>query len=162
MVSGGPIWCWWLLMVVYGPRLLNFVKHLFYIQTAWASKAKTLTWQKYTSKNHSSFFHWLGGNSLTHIFHIDIYIFVGVEQKFHLIFWRTPYLLFLSLKSNFCISFRPMVPSNINAESARFFWLFLAKYWIKLPHVCFPFSHCHLFCFGGIMYHRLYEVLLWS
>ena len=87
-----------------------------------------------------------------HIFHININIFVGVEQKFHQIFWKR---LFLSLKSNSCIFFRPMLSANINAESSRFSWLFLAKDWMKLPHVYFPFSHWHLFCFGGIMYHRL-------
>ena len=82
MVSGGPIWCWWLLMVVYGPRWLNFVKHLFYIRTAWASKAKMLTSQKHTPENHSPFFIDYGENNLTHIFHIDTNIFIGVEQKF--------------------------------------------------------------------------------
>ena len=148
MVPDGFWWVPMVLMVVYGPRWLNFGKHLFYIQTAWASNAKTVTWQKYTS--FPCFFIDFGENSLTHIFHIYTYIFVGVEQKFHQIFWRTSYFLFLSLKSNFCISLRPMVSSNINAECARFSWFFLC------------FSHCYLFCFGSIMYHRLNVVLLWS
>ena len=62
-----------------------------------------------------------------HIFHINTNIFVRVEQKFHQIFWKRLYFyfLFLSLKSNSCIFFRPMLSANINAESARFSWLFL-------------------------------------
>ena len=32
----------------------------------------------------------------------------------------------------------------------------------QLPHFCFPFSHQHLFCFDGIVYHRLHVVMLWS
>ena len=163
MVSDEPLWCWWLLMVVNSPRWLNLQKNMFYIQTAWALKAKMLTWHKHTSENHSLFsLNMEEEKSPMHIFHINTNIFVGVEQKFHQIFWKRLYFLFLSLKSNSCIFFRPMLSANINAESARFSWLFLAKDWMKLPHVYFPFSHWHLFCFGGIMYHRLHVVMLWS
>ena len=55
MVSDGSLWCWWLLMVVNSPRWLNLQKNMFYIQTAWALKAKMLTWHKHTSENHSLF-----------------------------------------------------------------------------------------------------------
>ena len=104
------------------------------------------------------FFNDYGKNSLRHIFHKYTNIFVEVEQKFYRFFWKRMYFLFLSLKSNCCISLRPMLSSNINAESARFSWFFLAKYWIKLPHFCFPFLHWHLFCFGCTKYHRLYNI----
>ena len=55
MVSDEPLWCWWLLMVVNSSQWLNLQKNMCYIQTAWALKAKMLTWHKHTSENHSLF-----------------------------------------------------------------------------------------------------------
>ena len=100
-----------------------------------------------SSKSFPFFFIDYGENSLTHIFHIDTYIFVGVEQKFHQIFWRTPYFLFLSLKSNFCISFRPLVSSSINAETDRFFLFFSWQLFDKTPTCLISLFHI-AFCFA--------------
>ena len=158
MVSSGPLWCWCLLMVVYGPTKLNFGKI--------NSSHKHSEHQMHTPWPHKSihlkilplFFIGYWKNSLTHILYIDTNNFVRVEQKFQRIFWRRPYFLFLSLKSRCCSLFVQYYPS----ESAIFSCFFPAKYCIKLPYFYIPFSHQHLFCFGGIMYHRLHVVLLWS
>ena len=69
MVSDGPLWCCWLSMVVNGPRWLNLgEKKIFYIQTAWVSNAKKLTWQKYTSENDSPVFSSTLGEIVLRIF----------------------------------------------------------------------------------------------
>ena len=67
-----------------------FGKNLIFIRTAWASKAHTLTSKKHPSENPSPFFIGYWKNSVPHIFYIDTNIFVGVEQKFHQIFWKIP------------------------------------------------------------------------
>ena len=154
MVSDEPLWCWWLLMVVNSPRWLNLQKNMFCIQTAWALKAKMLTWHKHTHENHSLFSLNIGirKKSYAHFPHKHQHFCRGWTEVSSNLLEET--LLPLSV-SNSCIFFRPILSANINAESARFSWLFLAKDWMKLPHVYFPFSHWHLFCFGGTMYHRL-------
>ena len=151
MVSSGPRWCWWLSLVVFScpgssiPDLGRSVSHSLsatfeFWHKEWLLSLQTLqtfdqhdVWtkrQKDKRQKDQKTLRQKGEkdcwkDSLTHIFHIDTNIFAGIEQKFHWIFWRRPYILFLSLKPNCCIFFRPILSSNKVQKVPDFFSFFL-------------------------------------